>query len=219
MNAASKQGDRLVDASHDLASTAELPILSRPDLRRKWILGAVAVALIVAGAGIGLALVTHGRAVEQRRALEQRQVAAERQAAGHRLRLAALDTAHRGLLALQSAVDNGVTFVDYAIALNEAAATLEAYEASDDQARGVRDHLAAALEHYQVAYQLMKLMVDVGWPAETSKRWFDRYRRRHPELYAGTATTGRDALLDSWRQARLEMDAAEAGLAAYGSTH
>jgi hypothetical protein len=219
MKAASKQGERLVDASHDLASTAELPILSRPDLRRKWIIGAVAVALIVAGAGIGLALVTHGRAVEQRRVLEQRRVAAERQAAEHRARLAELDTAHQGFLALQSAVDTGVTFVDYAIALNEATATLEAYEARDDQARGVRAHLAAALEHYQVAYQLMNLIVDVGWAAETSKSWFDRYRRRHPELYVGSATTGRDALQDSWRQARLEMDAAKAGLAAYESTH
>jgi hypothetical protein len=219
MKAESKPEERRVDASHDLASTSELPILSRPDLRRKWLLGSVVATLVLVGAGIAVAVVMQGRAAEQRRALEQRRVAAERQAAEHRLRLAALATAHRGLLVLQSAVDNGVTFVDYAVALNEAAATLEAYEASDDQARGVRDHLAAALEHYQVAYQLMKLMVDVGWPAETSTRWFDRYRRRHPELYAGTATTGRDALLDSWRQARLEMDAAEAELAAYGSIH
>jgi hypothetical protein len=206
---------RPAGGSHDLASTSELPILSRPDLRKKWLLGSVVATLVLVGAGIAVAVVMQGRAAEQRRALEQRRVAAERQAAEHRLRLAALDMAHRGLLALQSAVDNGVTFVDYAIALNEAAATLEAYEASDDQARGVRDHLAAALEHYQVAYQLMKLMVDVGWPAETSTRWFDRYRRRYPELYAGAATTGRDALLDSWRQARLEMDAAAADLDVY----
>lgn len=61
----------------------------------------------------------------------------------------------------------------------------------------------------------MELMVDVGGPAETSRSWFARYRRQHPGFYLGPAATGREALQDSWRQARLEMDAARTGLAAY----
>ncbi len=119
------------------------------------------------------------------------------------------------MLQLESAVAHGVTFVDYGAGLRDAAAALAAYEATDDRAKEIRTHLAAALDQNRAAYTLMELMVDFGWRADSSAGWFARYRRRHPQLYLGTATTGRAALKDSWANATLEMNAARAGLAAY----
>ena len=200
---------------HDLDSTARLPVLARPHLRRVWIAAVIALALVLAGTGVRLAAVAHARAAEQRRLEAQQRAAQAQRAAAHRARVAEIGKVYQALLAVQTAAADGVTFVDYAIGVQEAAATLESYEAPDDQARAVRSHLAAAMDHYQAAYALMERMVDVGGPAETSRGWFARCRRLHPGLYAGAATTGRDALQDSWRSARLEMDAAGAALAAY----
>jgi hypothetical protein len=116
---------------------------------------------------------------------------------------------------VESAAADGVTYVDYGRSLHDAAAALATYEAQDDQAKRIRAHLATALDQYRVAYKLMELIVDFGWRAETSQSWFDRYRKRHPTLYLGSATTGQGAYRDCWSHAHVEMDAARAGLAAY----
>lgn len=205
------------DPMNDLDSTARLPVLARPHLRKVWVAAAIVLVLLLVGAGVGLSVVARARAIEQRRAEAQQHAAEAQQAAVHRTRAAELGEVYEAVLAVQSAADDGVTFVDYAIVLQEAAATLVAYAPPDEPARAVRTHLAAAMDRYQVAYALMQLMVDFGGPAEASRSWFSRYRRQHAEIYAGEAATGRDALQDSWRSARLEMDAARAALAAYGS--
>lgn len=199
----------------DLDSTARLPVLARPHLRKVWIAAALLLALALVGTGVGLAVVARGRAIEQRRGEAQQRAAEAQRAAVHRTRAAELGKVYQAILAVQAAADDGVTFVDYAIVLKDAAATLDAYEPPDEPARAVRGHLATAMDRYQAAYVLMQLMVDFGGPAETSRGWFARYRRRHPEAYAGEARTGRDALRDSWRNAKLEMDTARAALAAY----
>lgn len=206
---------RPADEPHDPASTSELPILSRPDVRKRWIIAAVVLVLILAGIGVGTAVVTHQRAVEQQRAAQQRRAAEERRAAEHRIRLEELRKAYQAMLLLESAVADGVSFVDYGAGLRDAAAALANYEATDDRAKQIRAHLAAALDQNRTAYKLMELMVDFGWRAEIGAGWFARYRKRHPQFYLGTATTGRDALKDCWASATVEMNAARAGLAAY----
>ncbi|MFO1400826.1 MAG: zinc ribbon domain-containing protein [Steroidobacteraceae bacterium] len=216
----------------ELASTSELPILARPDLRRPLAIGAMVLALVLvlAGVGAGVLLFAHHRAAEQRRELEQRRAADaqrqadERRAARRRGRLASLRTACQALDGIDAALANGASFVDYGNALRDAAAAfadLEAADteaadagAADDRAKAVRIHLAAALELHRTAHRLTALTVDVGRPAEGSAKWFRHYRRRHPEVYSGAATTGRAALKDIWSRATQELQAAHDGLAA-----
>jgi hypothetical protein len=139
----------------------------------------------------------------------------ERRAAEHRVRLEELKKAYQGLLPVESAAADGVSYVDYGKRMHDATVALATYEAKEDQAKKIRAHLAAALDQYRVAYELMELIVDYGWRAETSKSWFASYRKRHPTRYLGSATTGQGAYRDCWSSAHAEMDAARAGLAAY----
>jgi len=180
-----------------------------------WIVGAVVSALVLVGIGIGLAVIAHSRAGEQRRAAEERQATQERRATEHRVRLEELKKAYQGLLLVESATAVGVTYIDYGNRLRDGAAALAAYEAKDDQAKKTRAHLAAALDQYRIAYDLFDLTLSAKMGRETSESYFAWYRKNHPEGYHGPATTIRAALHDTWSNAHLEMDAARAGLAVY----
>ena len=154
--------------------------------------------LVLLGVGALCTVVLVGSCSKDRRAQEE-------QARRH----ANLQAAYDAVAAVQKATKAGVSYDSYGKLVPAASAALMAYEAPDEAARDVVEHLAAAVYAYQTATRAWATKYD-----ECQDCAWRKFVSAHPQFALEDADPDY-AVVTLWNQASTEMTAAAEGLAAY----
>lgn len=158
------------------------------------------VLLALLGVGALCTVVLVGSCSKDKRAQEE-------QAQRH----ANLQAAYDAVAAVQRATKAGVAYDDYAKLVPTASAALLAYEAPDEKARDVIEHLSAAVYAYQTATRAWATQYD-----ECQDCAWRKFVNAHPQFALEDADP-EYAVVTLWNQALADMNAAAEGLAAYPS--